>query len=146
MSGLREQIDREAEKRREQRDELKEIKQEITSLREEVKKTQGEMAGIKEELIEVEETQEQMEKIDAKLGLMREALNEGSETAKRVAATFDEKDQDLRTITRVANEVSDLERRIRNQGTQVLLKQILASLISLTVMILILWIGGALKF
>jgi predicted nucleic acid-binding Zn-ribbon protein len=144
--GLRDQIDQEAKKRKAQRDELREIREEISGLREEIRRAKGEMAEIKEKLIEVEETQDQIGKIDAKLGLMREALDEGATTAKRVAKTFDEKDQDLRTITRVSDDVSDLERRIRNQGTQVLLKQILVSLITLAIMILILWTGGMLKF
>jgi DNA repair exonuclease SbcCD ATPase subunit len=144
--GLRDQIEQEAKKRKAQRDELREIREEISSLREEIRRAKGEMSEIKEALIEVEETKEQMGKIDAKLGLMREALDEGATTAKRVAKTFDEKDRDLRTISRVSDDVSDLETRIKNMGTQVLLKQILVSLITLTTLILALWSGGVLRF
>lgn len=146
MSGLRDQIDREAQKRTRQKEELEQIRQEIQHLSKEVEDLDQTITQVNEKVEGVKASGTEVAELKGVMGAMMEKVNDATHTARRVAATFDAKEQALWKIEKTGEAVDEMKTKIRNQTSRLLATQIVGGTLTLVIWTLILWIGGVLTF
>jgi DNA repair exonuclease SbcCD ATPase subunit len=134
MSGLRQQMNEEVERRRKQREDLKAIRADLSEIEQRV-------TGLKTvaERLDRGDLTETIEEV-------MEAVESVGSTASRVARTFQARQEDLETIRQTGEEASRLEDAMRDVRWTIrkesILRHAAAILVSLVLTGTLLWSGG----
>lgn len=134
MSGLRQQMDEEVEKRREQREDLKQIR--------------ADLSGIEQKITGLKDVAERLDRGDLTKTIeeVMEAVESVGGTASRVAKTFQARQEDLETIREAGEEANDLKEALRNVRVKLWAESIVrhttAMVLTLILIGALLWITG----